>query len=284
MTLTQRVLELARSAARPLGGERLGCCRLDGLPGLLPCRARREVEALPPGSGAVVALFPYYAGEFPGRNLARYALCGDYHAAAGEILEEMARPLREAFPGKRFLPFADASPIPEVAAAVRAGLGFAGKNGQLIAPGLGSYLFIGELVTDLPLEDTGPGAFPGCGDCRRCLDACPTGALGEGGLDRARCRSQITQKKGALTPAEAREVRLGGLAWGCDGCTDACPYNRRPALTPIRGLREGADPVLTRENLPELLPRKSYGWRGAGVLLRNLELLEGAGEGAEDAP
>ena len=283
-SLEARVRELAEAAARPLGVERLGFCRLGDLPGLLPCRARRLLEGMPPESGVIVALLPYYAGEFPERNLARYALCDDYHAIAGEILQEIIRPLAAAFPGRRFLPFADNSPIPEVAAGVLAGLGFAGRNGQLITPWYGSYAFVGEIVTDLPLTPDGPGDFPGCGGCRRCLTSCPSGALGEAGLDRARCRSHITQKKGALTPAEAREVRLGGMAWGCDVCTDVCPYNRRPALTPILRMRQGLEPVLTRENLPDLLPRKSYGWRGREVLLRNLELLEGSRQAGEDSP
>ena len=282
-SLEERVRGLVERAARPLGVERYGFCRLGDLPELLPCRGKRLLEGLPPDSSLVVVLLPYYAGAFPERNLARYALCDDYHSIAGDILQEIIRPLAEEFPDRKFFPFSDNSPIPEVAAGVLAGLGFAGRGGQLVTPWYGSYTFIGEIVTDLSLEPTGPGDFPGCGACRRCLESCPTGALGEGGLDRERCRSHITQKKGTLTPAQARQVRLGGMAWGCDLCTDACPYNQKPVFSPIPQMRKGLEPVLTRENLPELLPRKSYGWRGEGVLLRNLELLEQPWDGEEES-
>ena len=131
-----------------------------------------------------------------------------------------------------------------------------------------------EIVTTLPLPQTGPREGS-CGSCRRCLDRCPTGALTAAGLDKSRCRSYITQKKGELTPEEVRQIRLGGLAWGCDICTDACPRNARPAVTTIPRLGQDLTPVLTPDNLPALIGRKSYGWRGEGVLRRNLAILAG---------
>lgn len=268
--LDRRVAALVEAAARPLGVEHFGFCPLDRLSGLLECRGRRLV----PGRGTAIVLpLPYYAGEFPGRNLARYALCDDYHAIAGELLREIIRPLAESFPGETFLPFVDSSPIPEVEAGALAGLGFVGRNGQLITPWYGSLAFLCEVVTTLELTATGPGEGS-CGDCRRCLDRCPTGALDPKGMDVRRCRSHISQKKGALSPEESRQLRLGGLAWGCDICTDACPHNSRPALTTIPRMRQGLEPRLTPENLDQLAKKKSYGWRGTGVLRRNLEILE----------
>ena len=154
-----------------------------------------------------------------------------------------------------------------------AGVGFAVKNGQLITPWYGSCAFLCEVVTTLPLPQTGPSAAAGCESCRRCLDACPTGALSGQGLEKARCRSHITQKKGELTPWEQKEVQKGGLAWGCDICTAACPHNRGLSLTTIPQMRENLVPVLTEENLPSLLEQKSYGWRGEKVLRRNLAIL-----------
>ena len=70
------------------------------------------------------------------------------------------------------------------------------------------------------------------------------------------------------------QVRQGGFAWGCDCCTNACPYNREPALTPVRALGEHLTPVVTRDNLDALLPVKSYGWRGKATILRNLEIID----------
>lgn len=269
-SLDRRVAGLVEKAIRPLGVERFGFCALNSLSRLLECRGKR---LLPEKGSVILFLLPYYTGEFPGRNVARYALCDDYHAVAGGILREVIRPLSDAFPGEVFLPFADSSPIPEVEAGVLSGLGFAGKNGQLITPWYGSLAFLCEIVTTLPLTATGPGEG-NCGACRRCLDSCPTGALGFAGLDASRCRSQISQKKGELSGEERRQLREGGLAWGCDICTDVCPYNRQPVLTTVPRMREGLEPLLTLENLPRLISRKSYGWRGEAVLRRNLEILE----------
>lgn len=265
-------LTLAAEAARRHGVERLGCCPLSGLSRLLDCRAKKR---LPAEGSVILLLLPYYAGEFPQRNIAHYALADDYHVIAGEILQSVIDALQGAYPEEQFLPFADSSPIPEVEAGVLAGLGFAGRNGQLITPWYGSLCFVAEVVTTLLLPRTGPAEGPGCGECRRCLDRCPTGALSPEGLDKSRCRSHITQKKGELTPDEAEQIRAGGLAWGCDICTDACPYNARPVLTTVPRLREDLSPVLTPETLPALAARKSYGWRGEAVLRRNLRILSG---------
>ena len=272
MTAPNTAVRLIEEASRPLGVEHFGICPLGALPRLLECRGKR---LLPPAGSVVLFLLPYYAGEFPGRNLARYALCDDYHRIAGDILGRIITPLKQTFPGEVFLPFVDSSPIPEVEAGALAGLGFAGKNGQLITPWYGSCAFLCEVVTTLSLPPTGPEETAGCGSCRRCIEACPTGALSPAGLDKSRCRSHITQKKGELTPWEREEVRKGGLAWGCDICTAACPHNRGLSLSTIPRMREDLVPVLTEENLPELLERKSYGWRGERVLRRNLAILSG---------
>ena len=108
-----RAREVAEAAARPLGVERLGFCPLSALSRLLSCRGR---GLLPPEGSVILLLLPYYAGDFPGRNLARYALADDYHRIAGEILQSVASALQAAFPGESFLPFVDSSPIPEVEA------------------------------------------------------------------------------------------------------------------------------------------------------------------------
>ncbi|MEG1874661.1 MAG: 4Fe-4S double cluster binding domain-containing protein, partial [Angelakisella sp.] len=171
----------------------------------------------------------------------------------------------------------DSSPIPEVEAAVLAGLGWRGKNGQLLTEGYGSLCFLCEVVTDLALGevvDQPPKSVPdSCGSCTRCLDSCPTGALSLNGLDKTRCRSFITQKKGALSDWERDQIQAGGLAWGCDICTMACPRNRHPVLSTVAALREHPVPRLTAETVAPLLSQKSYGWRGSGVLLRNLAIL-----------
>ena len=138
--------------------------------------------------------------------------------------------LREAYPDLTFALFADHSPIMEVDAAARAGLGVLGMNGLLLTPGYGSFVFIGELITDAdytlvtgePIPDF-PADPPRCEGCGLCVKACPAGCRAG---DRSGCLSALTQKKGDLTPEETAAIVKGGLVWGCDACQLACPHNR----------------------------------------------------------
>lgn len=259
------------------GFDQWGVCGFAGLP-LLPVRSRNR---LPEGAQSVIViLIGYYIGEYPNRNLSRYALVDDYHKVFGEKLGRAVENLWNLFKTHQFIQFVDASPIPEVLAAHRAGLGDIGQNGQLLNPVYGSRCFIGEIVTDLPLpvfEGAAPRLCRGCGACRA---ACPTGALSEAGFQRDRCRSWITQKKGGLSAWEAEQVRAGGFAWGCDRCTDACPVNRGAALSRVAEFYRGAVDQLTVENAGALCGSKAYGWRGESVLLRNLALISGEGPAA----
>lgn len=255
----------------PFGVTEVGTLPWDKLPALLPVGSRRR---LPKEAKSVLfALFPYYVGEYPGRNLSRYAILPDYHSICMEILTAAGVKLGEKFPGHSFVPFVDASPIPEVEGARLAGLGVVGRNGQLIHPTLGSLFFIGELVTDLELPTLRPPLEGGCLGCGRCLAVCPGGALTGAGLDLSRCRSHITQKKGALTPEEAALVAGGPFIWGCDLCTDCCPHNENPLPTPILGFYEGILPHITGENLDRALQNRAMSYRGRQVLERNLALL-----------
>lgn len=267
-----RLLETATGAAALYGVTHCGVCPLDRLSRLLPGRR----QGLLPARGSVITLLlPYYTGDWPGRNVALYAIPDDYHSLAGGILNSVVAALSAEYPRASFTPFVDSSPIPEVEAAVRCGLGWRGKNGQLINKRYGSMTFIGEIVTDLETEQTEiPMVQDGCGNCRQCLDACPTGALGGGGMNSEHCRSAITQKKGELTIWEREQINKGGLAWGCDICTVACPHNSGLAHTDIAAMGENLTPTLTASRLEELVTSKSYGWRGRAVLLRNLAILE----------
>lgn len=265
---------LLRGVLAPWGVGHFGVCRFSDCLPLLPVRSRGRI---PPGARSViVCLFPFDAGQFRApRNLAGYAVVNDYHRVAGAILDKLAAALLQEHPRERFIPFVDSSPLREVEAARLAGLGLVGRHGQLINGEYGCRVFLGEVVTTLALAPSAPetGACLGCG---RCVAACPTGALAEGGpLDKSLCRSAISQKKGALTPWEEQQLRLGGFAWGCDLCASACPLNtgRR---TPIREFTENLLPVLTEENLDAALAAKPYAYRGRKVLLRNLAIINGS--------
>ncbi len=237
---------------------------------LLECRAAARIP--PHAQTVIVCGFPYYTGEHEGRNLSRYAIVPDYHHAAGSLLEDACARLRTAYPAE-YQWFVDNSPIREVDAACRAGLGVRGENGLLLHPVFGSWLFLGEIITDLPAETTEVPVSRciGCGACRK---ACPAGCIGEHGPDPSRCLSAITQKKGDLTPEEEELVKKGGLLWGCDICQEVCPYNRSPKITPLKIFQAPLHPILRQEEMTKEIRALACGFRGPKPLIRNAALLQ----------
>ncbi len=249
----------------------VGVCKYEDALPLIECRAQKRLPEN--AKSIIVMLFPYYAGEYPGRNVSRYAMPDDYHGVAAEYLNAFADVLRKAHPAHEFAAFVDVSPIREVKAAALAGLGVVGRNGLLINERYGSRVFIGELVTTLNLTSKAPGEGS-CHECGKCESSCPAGAIRQGGaLNAESCLSRLTQKKGVLTEHESELIRKNGLVWGCDVCADVCPHNQNPRTTPIDAFKNDLLPVLTPQNLDEALLKKPYSWRGKDVLLRNLGLL-----------
>lgn len=249
-----------------------GWCRFEDTLPLIDCRQKSQLPENP--ETVIVCLFPYFVGEYPERNVARYAIVNDYHKVVGDILASLVERLEVAFPDEQFVPFVDDSPIREVRAAHAAGLGAIGSHGMLIHDTFGSRVFIGTVVTTLKLECEQEPAKR-CLDCGLCLKACPTGALSKNEpLKRELCRSAISQKKQALSDFERDQIRDGGFVWGCDICADACPLNESAPESPVRDFYEDILPVLTRENLDAALVKKPYKWRGKDVLLRNLSIVQ----------
>lgn len=248
-----------------------GVCDISAAQPYLPCRAQSRIPA---GARSVlVFLFPYYCGPQTRRNISRYAAIPDYHQVAGAYLARLQQLLGEACPDAAFEPFVDNSPLREVRCGQAAGLGVVGANGLLIHPRYGSYCFLGELVTDLPLTPSQP-LGESCPCCGRCLAACPTGALqADGSVDQSRCRSAISQKKGTLSPWEKEQLRAGGLVWGCDICGDVCPLNQNLPLSPIPEFRQSVTPWMEEEQLLSLLDSRPYNYRGKKTILRNFDLL-----------
>jgi epoxyqueuosine reductase len=167
--------------------------------------------------------------------VSRYAWGRDYHKTVRLRLGHIASRLESR--GVRARACADSAPVMERTYALAAGLGFAGRNGLLIHPELGSYLFLGAVVTDMEPPPAAPGPIPsGCGDCRLCVTACPTGALcGSGDLDAGRCISAWTVEWPGPFP-DGRPALHGNL-FGCDLCQEACPYNRDAPLSPEEDFR-----------------------------------------------
>ena len=244
--------------------------------------AREKVETLCPAPETVlVAAFPYYAGERPG-NLSLYARGEDYHRVVTRRLNTVCDALRRKYPEESFVPAADNSPLPEREAAWLAGIGLRGKNGLLILPPYGTYVFLGTILTGAALDVPERPAAPDCPGCGACRAACPAGALGEGGPDVSRCLSELTQKKGALTEEEAARLRVHPLIWGCDFCQRACPYNAAPARSPLPEFSTSLVDALENSDLEGLTNRtfrdkyggRAFAWRGPGPLRRNLGLKE----------
>lgn len=236
---------------------------------LLPCRAAAR---LPKEARSVLCVaFPYFV-SLEKRNISRYAAVADYHVVAMEILRGLCVQLTEEFPVWQWEPFVDNSPIPEVLAGVEAGVGVRGQNGLLLTEGYGSWVFLGEIVTDAVLSPT-PKKEKNCRGCGACRRACPVGAIGaDGKVDATRCLSALSQKKGDLSPEEEEALRRGGSVWGCDLCQEACPQNRKAQVTPIEEFLRGVQGEITGENFKDL-PDRAYFWRGDKVILRNIRIL-----------
>ena len=246
-----------------------------------------ERAGIPSSGTAILFAVPYVmtadAGE-PTRNLSLYAVPRDYHGYMKELEAVVVPSLRGDYPDFAFALFADHSPIMEVDAAARAGLGMLGMNGLLLTPEYGSFVFIGELMTDADYTAvTGeavpafPADPPRCEGCGLCVKACPAGC-GEGSRDG--CLSALTQKKGELTPEETAAIVKGGLVWGCDACQLACPHNRAIIKdgrdTPVPYFREGrlirADAEALAAMEDAAFKARAYSWRGRAVILRNCAL------------
>lgn len=252
------------------GVELWGWCGFDRLKDmLLPCRNRSK---LPKEACTVLcALFPYRS-PVARRNVSRYAVPPDYHAIVLPLLERVAQRLRKTFPEHSFVAFADNSPIPEVYAASVCGLGCVGDHGLLIHPEYGSWVFIGELVTDLFLPEIHREAS-GCLHCGACIKSCPSQALQSSGFNREQCLSHLTQKKGALSEKEEALIQKGTLVWGCDLCQEHCPMNRGVKRRGMEAFQRDLLPVVRLGQVGSLEGR-AFCWRPPSVLERNLRLLE----------
>lgn len=228
---------------------------------------RLNLEAVLPGARSIVCLAASYAREFGlpldhpvGTGIvARYAQHQDYHLLlSGPLTELAARMDAWGPPGTRSLWYVDTGPILERDLAQRAGIGFTGKNTNLIGKGLGNWVLLAEILTTAELE-ADPPERNRCGRCTRCLDACPTNAFtAPFTLDARRCISYLTIESKGPIPLELRPA-LGNRIFGCDDCLEACPWNR--FAVDGRLMKEAARADLATPTLIDLLSLDEPGFK-----------------------
>lgn len=218
---------------------------------------RRDTRLPFAGASSAIVVALNYGGTAPSGPVARYARGDDYHDVMWGKLNALHEWIEEHVsrdvPGKAYV---DTGPILERDLARKAGLGWFGKNTNLINPKLGSFFFIGALLIDLELEGDAPFEADRCGSCTRCLEACPTQAfVAPQVLDATRCISYLTIESRGGIPLELRES-VGSLVYGCDICQDVCPWNhkfsteaREPAFAPRAAIAGKDARTLAREIL-----------------------------------
>ncbi len=270
------------SYLQPYGVELTGVLTLDACSVHKPYLLHRAGFDLQKANTVFVQIFavPYLTpdAQHASRNLSAYAVSEDYHLFFEQLYDELLPRLRTEYSDHLFAGFADHSPIDEISAAVDAGLGVRGLNHLLLTNRYSSYVFLGEIITDLPLTPT-PSVLPpearNCHACGACLAACPMQS--EGG----ECRSSLTQKKGNLTAEECQALQRFDSVWGCDICQQVCPYTahakaRGTIYTSIPFFHRNTIPHLTIDLLDEInddaFSRRAYAWRGREVIRRNLSL------------
>jgi len=232
---------------------------------------RRDTRLPLPGTTHAVVVALDYGGREPSGPVARYARGDDYHDVMEAMLRELHRRIaRDA--GREVLgkPYVDTGPLLERDLARRAGLGWFGKNTNLINPERGSFSFLGALVVDLDLEVDAPFEADRCGTCTRCIEACPTQAItAPRELDARRCISYLTIELREEIPVELREG-VGDRIYGCDVCQEVCPWNvkfaqelKEPAFAP-REVLVGRDTRQLARGLLAMTPEEfSVAFKGS---------------------
>jgi epoxyqueuosine reductase len=200
-------------------------------------------KLLPGAKSVICFLFNYFPALDQEKNIpkvSKYALGKDYHDVIRPKLQYLLAQMKEKFGDFQGRGFVDSAPVLERSWAVLSGLGWVGKNGNLIHKKSGSFFFIATLIVDLELEYDTPEMADYCGTCTRCIDACPTQAIEKDKVvDGSKCISYFTIELKDLLIPEPMKNKFDNWMFGCDTCQDVCPWNRfskptqEPAFTPI---------------------------------------------------
>lgn len=232
---------------------------------LFECRAKQRI---PDETKTIITFaFPYKVMEEKPNNISRYSAVEDYHKICGEKLEKITNEMRKIFKENKFEFFIDNSPIDEVKAAILSGIGIKGKNNLLITKKYGSYVFIGEILTDLKIQTVNKN-ITNCINCNKCIEACPTSFLKD---KNNKCLSAITQQKSELTDQEKIMMKKNNMVWGCDICQEVCPLNKNAQNTNIK---EFINSYKNEYILGENIKNRAFEWRGEKVIKRNYDIVK----------
>lgn len=249
---------------------------------------RVDPTKLVPGAKSVITfLMNYYPKEQQMQDvpkIARYAWGEDYHEVIRAKLKTILSKIEEKTGEINGRGFVDSAPVLERAWALRSGLGWVGKNGNLITKSTGSYFFIATLITDLVLEYDDPYVKDYCGSCNRCVEACPTDAILPNKIvDGSKCISYFTiELKDAIIPAEMKG-KFGDWMFGCDVCQEVCPWNRfaipheEEKFKPIAEILEYNKKdweVLTEESFKKIFKHSPLKRSKFAGIQRNLRLIK----------
>jgi epoxyqueuosine reductase len=247
---------------------------------------RLDPRLLVPGAKSVVSLLlNYYPAEKQDPQafqVSKYAYGQDYHFVIKDKLKSLLAYIRETIGEVDGRAFVDSAPVLDKAWAKKSGLGWVGRNANLITPQVGSFYFIAELILDLELDYDGP-IKDYCGTCTKCLDACPTGAITEPYVvDGSRCISYFTIELKEQIPQEVKG-KFGDWVFGCDICQDVCPWNRfarphsEPAFTINPGLQQLSREAwleMTEEVFREVFHKSAVKRTKFNGLMRNIDFLK----------
>ena len=239
---------------------------------------RMDPTLLVEGCKSIIVVALNYFPEKSSPHISRYAQGKDYHRIVKDKLFALAAYITEHTPTKGRA-FCDSAPVLERYWAVKAGLGWCGKNRQLIIPHAGTHFFLGELIIDTELEYDIPYSENHCGKCNACIENCPTNALSEQGIDARRCLSYRTiEYAGELPPDTGKHLKK--CFYGCDRCQEACPHNRFATPTDEKQFAASEKLLamqpydwrrLTQEQYDELFRESAVQRCGYTRLMRNIE-------------
>lgn len=249
---------------------------------------RLDPRLLVEGSKSVISLsYNYFPEEkistLDNFKISKYAYAEDYHEVIKEILREMVAELQEEIGEFAFRVFVDSAPVLERSWAKKSGIGWVGKNANLITKQSGSFYFLAEIICDLELESDYP-TTDHCGSCRKCIDACPTDAIiSDKLIDGSKCISYATIELKNEIPDYFKD-KMDDWMFGCDVCQDVCPWNRFAAphnqskFKPndfLKNLKKGEWKEITQELFSEIFRKSPVKRTKFAGLKRNIDFLNG---------